>query len=93
MSESASMRTGGQVLADQLKIHGVDTAFCVPGESYLAVLDGLYDTKGELDLAMTLSAAPDAVSLRGVPGDLVSLMTAGDGQLTVTELLWYLEFK
>ena len=37
------MRTGGQVLADQLKIHDVDTAFCVPGESYLALIDALHD--------------------------------------------------
>jgi len=38
-----SRRTGAQVLVDQLKIHGADTVFCVPGESYLAVLDALYD--------------------------------------------------
>ena len=37
------MRTGGQVLVDALCIHGVDTVFCVPGESYLPVLDALYD--------------------------------------------------
>jgi acetolactate synthase-1/2/3 large subunit len=36
-------RTGGQLLVDQLKVHGVDTVFCVPGESYLAVLDALGD--------------------------------------------------
>jgi acetolactate synthase I/II/III large subunit len=36
-------RSGAQVLVDQLKIHGADTVFCVPGESYLAVLDALYD--------------------------------------------------
>ena len=36
-------RTAAQILVDALKIHGVDTAFCVPGESYLAVLDALYD--------------------------------------------------
>jgi acetolactate synthase I/II/III large subunit len=38
------LRTGGRVLVDQLAIHGADTVFCVPGESYLAVLDALYDT-------------------------------------------------
>ena len=36
-------RTGGQVLVDALQVHGVDTVFCVPGESYLAVLDALHD--------------------------------------------------
>ena len=34
-------RTGGQILVDQLIIHGADLAFCVPGESYLPVLDAL----------------------------------------------------
>jgi acetolactate synthase I/II/III large subunit len=38
-----SRRTGAQILVDQLKTHGADTVFAVPGESYLAVLDALYD--------------------------------------------------
>ncbi len=37
------MRHGGQILADQLTIQGVTTVFTVPGESFLAALDGLYD--------------------------------------------------
>ena len=37
------VRTGGRLLVDQLVVHGVDIAFGVPGESYLAVLDALYD--------------------------------------------------
>ncbi len=36
-------RSGGQILVDQLLAHGVDHLFCVPGESYLAVLDALHD--------------------------------------------------
>lgn len=36
-------RTGGQILVDQLTLHGVDHIFCVPGESYLAALDALHD--------------------------------------------------
>jgi acetolactate synthase-1/2/3 large subunit len=36
-------RTGAQILVDQLRIHGVDTIFGVPGESYLALLDALHD--------------------------------------------------
>jgi acetolactate synthase-1/2/3 large subunit len=36
-------RTGGEILVDQLAIHGVDHLSCVPGESYLAVLDALHD--------------------------------------------------
>ena len=38
------MRTGGRLLVDQLVVHGADLAFGVPGESYLAVLDALYDS-------------------------------------------------
>lgn len=34
-------RTGGQVLVAALAANGVDTVFCVPGESYLAALDAL----------------------------------------------------
>ncbi len=37
------MRTGGQILVDQLKIQGVERVTCVPGESYLAALDAMYD--------------------------------------------------
>jgi len=35
------LRSGGQILVDALKVHGVDMAFGVPGESYLDVLDAL----------------------------------------------------
>ncbi len=35
--------TGGRLLVDALVANGVDLAFCVPGESYLAVLDALLD--------------------------------------------------
>jgi len=38
-------RTGGQLLVDALRVHGVDTAFGVPGESYLDVLDALHDSE------------------------------------------------
>jgi acetolactate synthase-1/2/3 large subunit len=42
---SVPSRTGAKILVDQLKIHAVDTIFCVPGESYLPVLDALYDAE------------------------------------------------
>jgi len=38
------MRHGGQILVDQLKIQEVRRVFCVPGESYLAALDGLFES-------------------------------------------------
>jgi acetolactate synthase I/II/III large subunit len=37
------MRHGGKILVDQLEINGVKCAFTVPGESFLAALDGLHD--------------------------------------------------
>jgi acetolactate synthase I/II/III large subunit len=45
-----NMRTAAEVLVDQLRIHGVQHVFCVPGESYLAVLDAFHDS----DLAVTV---------------------------------------
>lgn len=41
-------RTGGRLLVDCLLEHGVDTAFGVPGESYLAVLDAFHDVDDRL---------------------------------------------
>ncbi|HEV7306350.1 thiamine pyrophosphate-binding protein [Ensifer sp.] len=38
------MKTGGQLIVDALVANGVKRIACVPGESYLAVLDALYDT-------------------------------------------------
>ena len=37
------MRHGGQILIDQLTVHGCEVIYCVPGESFLPALDGLYD--------------------------------------------------
>ncbi|HXV24801.1 MAG TPA: thiamine pyrophosphate-binding protein [Alphaproteobacteria bacterium] len=45
MTLAPKPRTGGQILIDQLKLHGADTVFGVPGESYLAALDALYDAR------------------------------------------------
>ena len=42
-TSTAASRTGGQILVQQLIVHGVQQLFCVPGESYLAVLDALHD--------------------------------------------------
>src|SRR5579862_4599238 len=50
MRAKDNMRTAAEVLVDQLRIHGVQHAFCVPGESYLAVLDAFHDS----DLAVTV---------------------------------------
>ncbi len=38
------MKTGGRLIVDCLETNGTDRLYCVPGESYLAVLDALHDS-------------------------------------------------
>ena len=45
--------TGGDVLVDTLIAHGVDTAFTVSGESFLAVLEALRRTRNQISLITT----------------------------------------
>src|SRR6185369_10982136 len=52
MTDHNDSRTGGQLVAACLRVHGVDTVFTVPGESFLAVLDGLHDLKNEIRLVV-----------------------------------------
>ncbi len=74
-------RSGGEILIDQLAIHGVRHAFCVPGESYLAALDALLDSKIELTVCRHESAAAmmaEAVGkATGRPG--ICFVTRGPG--------------
>jgi len=43
MRANDGSRTGGEILVDQLVLHGVQHVFCVPGESYLGALDAFHD--------------------------------------------------
>jgi acetolactate synthase-1/2/3 large subunit len=43
MPSKDNLRTAAEALVDQLILNGVEHVFCVPGESYLAVLDAFYD--------------------------------------------------
>ncbi|HVB78353.1 MAG TPA: thiamine pyrophosphate-binding protein [Candidatus Binataceae bacterium] len=76
-------RSGAQILVDQLIIHGVDTAYCVPGESYLAVLDALYDTREQIRLVVCRQEGGAAYmadaygKLTGRPG--ICFVTRGPG--------------
>jgi acetolactate synthase-1/2/3 large subunit len=38
--------TGGELVVEALQGHGIDTVFCVPGESFLPILDALYGAAG-----------------------------------------------
>ena len=77
----ANPRTGGQILVDQLVAQGVDHIFCVPGESYLAVLDALHDAPIALTICRQEGGAAmmaDACArLTGRPG--VVFVTRGPG--------------
>ena len=76
-----SARTGGQILVDQLKIHGTSHVFCVPGESYLAVLDALHDSVIKTVICRQEGGAAymaEAVGkLTGKPG--IVMVTRGPG--------------
>lgn len=79
----ANARNGGRILVDQLLKQGADTAFCVPGESYLAVLDALYDSRDEIRLinarheAGAANMADAYGKLTGKPG--LCFVTRGPG--------------
>ncbi len=76
-------RTGGQILVDQLIIHGADLAFCVPGESYLPVLDALYGARERIELITcrhesgAANMAEAYGKLTGTPG--ICFVTRGPG--------------
>ncbi len=74
-------RSGGQVLVDQLVLHGADLAFGVPGESYLAVLDALHDAPLRLVVTRHESGAANMAEaygkLTGRPG--ICMVTRGPG--------------
>ncbi len=83
MTTLPQARTGGQLIADALIGQGADMAFCVPGESYLEILDGLYDRKKSFDLITcrheqgAANMAEAYGKLTGRPG--VCLVTRGPG--------------
>jgi acetolactate synthase-1/2/3 large subunit len=83
MADTDNRRSGGQILVDALKIHGVDLAFCVPGESFLAVLDALYDARDSIRLVTcrqeggAANMAEAYGKLTGRPG--ICFVTRGPG--------------
>jgi len=80
---SSNLRTGGQILVDALKTHGADTAFCVPGESYLATLDAFHDVTDDIRLVVCRQEGGAAymadayAKLTGRPG--ICFVTRGPG--------------
>ena len=74
-------RHGGKLLVDQLVVHGADTVFSVPGESFLALLDGLYDSPIRLITCRHEAGAANMADaygkLTGRPG--IAVVTRGPG--------------
>jgi len=83
MNENMPFRSGGRILVDQLAIHGADTAFCVPGESYLDVLNAFYDVRERVRLIVCRQEGGAAFmaeaygKLTGRPG--ICFVTRGPG--------------
>ena len=79
---SATERHGGALLVDCLRAQSVDRIFAVPGESYLAVLDGLHDAN-DIDLVLARHEGGAAFmaeahgKLTGRPG--IAMVTRGPG--------------
>src|ERR1700752_3701185 len=83
MKSDLKTRHGGKILTDALLAQGVKMAFGVPGESYLPVLDGLYDVRDKLKFIVCrqeggASYMAEAYGkLTGEPG--VLMVTRGPG--------------
>ncbi|QRM56017.1 thiamine pyrophosphate-binding protein [Sinorhizobium sp. BG8] len=75
------MKTGGQLIVEALVANGVRRVACVPGESYLAVLDALHDT--DIDVLVCRQEGGAAMMadcwgrLTGEPG--ICMVTRGPG--------------
>ena len=78
---AGALRSGGEILIDQLVIQGVERVYCVPGESFLAALDAMNDAPIELTVCrQETGAAIMALTegrLTGRPG--ICFVTRGPG--------------
>src|SRR5471032_729483 len=82
-SSNALATTGARLVVDALLTHGVERVFCVPGESFLAILDSLHDETSRIQTivcrheAAAANMAEALGKLTGRPG--VALVTRGPG--------------
>jgi len=82
-ADACRSRTGGQLIVDCLLANGVDTVFCVPGESFLTVLDALRDVQDRIRIvvgrheASVANMAEAYGKLTGKPG--ICMVTRGPG--------------
>jgi len=75
------IKSGGELVVDALEAHGVTQLFCVPGESYLEVLDALHDSPINATSARQEGGAAMMAEawgkLHGTPG--ICFVTRGPG--------------
>jgi len=79
--ETPKLRTAAQILVSMLEVNGIDRVFCLPGESFLPVLDALLDSPIETvtcrhESSAGFMAVADA-RLTGKPG--ICLVSRGPG--------------
>ncbi|SOE06139.1 acetolactate synthase-1/2/3 large subunit [Variovorax sp. YR752] len=83
MNDSPKLRTGGQLIVDALLAQGTDTVFCVPGESYLDVLNALHAQQDAMRVVVCRHEGAAAFmaeaqgKLTGRPG--ICMVTRGPG--------------
>ena len=83
MSKHQPADTAARRLVETLVLNGVDRVFCVPGESYLAVLDALHDVRDKIEVvacrheAGAANMAEAHGKLTGRPG--ICMVTRGPG--------------
>ncbi|MEM7445822.1 MAG: thiamine pyrophosphate-binding protein, partial [Pseudomonadota bacterium] len=76
-------RTGAELLVDSLAVNGIDHVFGVPGESYLAVLDAVFDRREQIRFITcrheggAANMADGYAKLTGKPG--ICMVTRGPG--------------
>lgn len=79
----AAPRIAGHALVEQLVALGADTVFCVPGESFLGVLDGLFEHRESIRVITNRQEGGAAMmasaygQLTGRPG--IAMVTRGPG--------------
>ncbi len=82
-SVASATTTGARLLVEALVANNVTRVFCVPGESYLAVLDALHDVTGQIETVVcrheagAANMAEAAGKLTGKPG--IAFVTRGPG--------------
>lgn len=85
-TSEVTVRSGGEVLVDQLVVHGVTDVFCVPGESFLAVLDALHDQSIRVTACRheggATFMAEAAGKLTGRPG--IAIVSRGPGAMNAS---------